>query len=847
MVLSNEKYRDIFAGLIIGFVIFYAPYIILNPLATPDETKLFVSGLDRESFFFAYDTVHWIAVGRSIGALVANIQLQFIDDVSDLRYARLFNVFFLSVVCFSFFLYFKKFISTIHALVISVGICLLPVFILGVIWAFSFAFFLAAPLIAFFAGALIIVDGSKYLVRLSRIFGVVLFLISLFMYQPSAMFFFVPLGFRILFDSNAQSISIRHYFILILVTFVAISCMYFALQRYIILPAISSVYPQVNDPLSDLRWSIAGTESGIAWIDVFHTKTHLFENLIKKILQPWGLFTSFGISASKAHWFFASIIVAGVIFGRTFDGAKSGHKLRVLSGLDVSFFVSLTILSLTPDLVSAGGSETVRTIGAAATLIIFSLFWSIARLNNRWPALTASPKLLISVALLVALSFMSIILSAGLMAKSRYDAVQSEVASTTFPIATVKNLFSYIYGANELGIPYGHELSATAVDRELVNVVLASFGYSEKFKYLQASGDDPEIGVAPGDVLIDHRYQISDPLFTFSNFDRIVYGAASLSEKQTCGHFVDGFNVEVPSMSEWSADSLRVEKLNHSLDMRSVTVRSLGKTSTQRLSHRIAINAPRSSNIRAQFSVKPSAGVKFVGFRITTFPHYSESFFASAPVTPGIWNCVSFSQKISKDVSEGDVFIYPISSSNDRDNRLDLVAEVSQLSLSTKSYRSAARRPLRKIWRIDSSYDSYDNGNRLANIVDATPFTFWINDSNDFVDMIIKLPEREGVLRGIRLKGDASSDNPFPLPSSVKIYGLTEDGKWDVLSEQLIINQNQSELKTVDLPISHVKFYKIIKLIFSPSKTLPWAIDEIQPNWEWYGKDEPVMPHPDIW
>lgn len=850
MIFSNEKYRCVFAGLIIGFVIFYAPYITLNPLATPDETKLFVVGVDREPFFFAFDTVHWVAVGRSIGALVANIQLQFIDEVSDLRYARLFNVFFLSVICFSFFLYFEKFISTIQALVISVSICLLPAFILGVIWAFSFAFFLVAPLIAFFAGALIIVEGSKSLVRFSRIFGVILFLISLFMYQPSAMFFFVPLGFKILFDSNMQSIHIRSKFILILVTFIVISCMYFAVQRYIILPAITSIAP--SDPLhsSDLRWRIVGTEPNVSWGHAFAVKAHLVVNLTAKILQPWSLFMSYESHASWAFWFSVSIIVAGVIFGHTFSDAKNSHKLRVLSRLDVLLFVLLTILSLVPDIVSAGGSETVRTIGASSTFIILSLFWSIARLNNRWPVLTASPKLLLFAALLVAVSLMSTILSAGLMAKSRYDAVQSQIVNTTFPIATVKNLFPYIYGTNELGIPRGHELSATTVDKELANIVLASLGYSEKFKYLETSGDNPEIGVAPGDVLIDHRYQMSNPLFTFSEFDRIVYKAAPLSKKQACDPFVDGFNVEIPSMSEWSVDSLRVEKLNHSLDMTSVIVRSLGSTPTQRLSHRIAINAPKSSTIRAQFSVRPSAGVKLVGFRISARPHHSESFFGSAPVTPGIWNCVSFSHQILKDVSEGDVFIYPISSSNDRNNQPGLATEISQLSLNTKSYQSAARRPLRKIWRIESSYDSYENGNRLANMVDATPFTFWINNSKDFVDMIIKLPERKGVLRGIRLKGDASSGNPLPLPSSVKIYGLAADGKWDALSGQLIINQNQSELKAVDLPVAYVKFYKIIKLIFTPSEKLPWAIDEIEPNWEWEGWDEPGMllpAHFSIW
>lgn len=826
MTLIAKNYIRIFAGLLFGFVIFYGPYIAINPIATPDDLKIFVTGLTRQCCQSAFDTLNWQAIGRGIGGFVANLQLQFISEPGDLIYARIFDAVFQSIICFAFFVYFKKFIRPIYALALSVGVNLLPAFILGVIWVHAFAFLLVAPLLAFVAGILAILDGSRYLVWSGRIAAAALLLICLYMYQSSAMFFFVPIGFRILFDINLQSIQAKNKVIVVIGTFLIVAPIYFLIQKYIFLPELFARYPQFNDQESPARWRIAGTESKFALQDVVLEKFYLLKAVATKVLQLWYPFDPIGL-----HWVFASILAGGLIIGRSTCDTLGDRVLRKLAPIDVTCFILLVMFSVVPNFVSAGGTESLRTLGACSSLVLFSLYWSIARLHNRWPKITLSRPILLAIGAVVILGLMTVIIIGGVMAKARYYAVQAEIVSTPFPIATVKNVAPYIGGVSEFGIPYGHELTATTVNKEMVNLALSSLGHSRIFKYLETSGADPEIGVAPGDVLIDHRYQTPTPAFTFSAFDRL-YRPVTVARRGICDGSLTGASVQMPPLSEWEPLSLRVEKADpHRTNL---IVTSLGEARYQRLSRRISINAQKGNMIRAQFAVKASAGVNTVGFRMTALPDLSESFYVSTPVAPGEWTCVTIERQISLDVQTADVFVYPTTSAEDNDSRPHLGAEVAGLSISVEKPTIASSRPLRKLWRISSNYDSYEITSRLANAVDGTPDTLWIVNSSEPIDLIVDLPERKGVLTGLRLKGDTATNTNtfFPLPSSVKVYGLTEGGQWDALSDQMEIQPDKSE-KLVALLIPNTKFYKKLKLTFTPPVSLPWAIDEVQPKWDW--------------
>src|SRR3954467_1563669 len=120
-MLVSGIYIRVFAGLILGFSLFYCSYIAINPIATPDDLKIFVTGLNHNCCRYAFDTLNWRGIGRGAGAFVANLQFQFIREPVDLIYARIASVIFQAMISLVFFAYFKKFIRPAYALTLSVG------------------------------------------------------------------------------------------------------------------------------------------------------------------------------------------------------------------------------------------------------------------------------------------------------------------------------------------------------------------------------------------------------------------------------------------------------------------------------------------------------------------------------------------------------------------------------------------------------------------------------------------------------------------------------------------------------------------------------------------------------
>lgn len=809
-------------GLVTGFVVAYLPGILLDTIGTPDDHKIFWVGDTKECCFSAWDSQNWAYIGRAVGSLIANIQFAFIYELVDLVPVRVFSAICTALGCFGIYRYLRRELDLIPALMVAVGICMVPAFFLGIVWAHAFAFLTIPPFLAFCAG-IIALDRPTYLGGTigSAITSALIFIIVLYIYQPSAMFFVLPLVINILFFRNFAEKTIIIKTVWIFSIFVVASAIYYVIHRFIFLPRFIAAYPHWGNEISHARFILFGAEGT--------------EGLIRELARKFSDLSMMTLIAFNGVWpvpakSVAAVVAVVILAGLAFFGWRdlpAAIPARRVTWRGILAISVLALLTTAPTIAAAGGYTPVRIASAYAAIIISALVWAVFRLLARLRG--AVPVIAALAAIILIPMIQNLALYSNATARTVYDSTKALLsANIPYPIATL-----WVIGAEQRpAMPLaGHEITSVTVSKLSVDLVLAELGYryGPGFRFREIRSPTEEMGLSERDAVVDLRFLNRHVPNAFQKFRLDQANKVHVADGR-CGPVEQVRNLASPlSAPGWTASHLEIGAT--SVAAGAVRAQGIGESPLQRLSRRILVPRGRTGDqLQVNLSVYLAEGADRAGVRFTLLPDVAQ-LFADANLRPGIWQCASFSLVAPVDFEFTDFFIYPTTTSSDRGPaRPGLTADLADLQIiHLPRLHQSDLPPLRRLWRLRSVDRSEEAVAQSVRLLDDRPDTVWKIQGRPNAGVMLELPEAPAVLTGVRLTRPVAT--VISPPTEVRISGSDDGLTWIPLMVAKL-SQEGARGQPDMLSIGNDRAFRLISLDFS-SAAPEWGIGDIVPVFQW--------------
>jgi hypothetical protein len=323
----------------------------------------------------------FIADGRPVYGWLQLKAITIVGTLANLKFLRIFSVLFTFLFCLQLFKYLqKKGITTVVAFITAALIFSLPGFSVFMSWAQQYPHHFSSML-SFYAGSLVADVFSFHLgeVQLKKsrenkniLFGILLQLLSLFIYQSMALAFVIPAFFSLLLKPDVPAKKRIRVFISVAFIFFITLAIYYQLFRSML-------------HASGVAMSVRGGSEGLNGL----TKLQFFAEVIKE--------------ASKLHL----LLVKNALLNNLFSILLLILVIRDLimqRFLDVLFLLIFSVLLFLPHLMIT------VSWGASRNFVLISLilvFYAIIRMFEMVPQPSVSVSMLIST-MFIALLFMNI-------------------------------------------------------------------------------------------------------------------------------------------------------------------------------------------------------------------------------------------------------------------------------------------------------------------------------------------------------------------------------------------------------------------------------------------------------
>lgn len=813
-------------GLVAGFVIVYLPGILLNTIGTPDDHKIFWIADTKQCCFSAWDSQNWYYIGRGLGGLVANIQFGFIWELSDLVPVRIFSAVSVALGCYSIYHYLTRGLAMLPALLIATGVCLVPAFMLGIIWAHGFAFAIPPAFIAFWGGVAAVERPAWLGGRVgSALIGGLMMGIALFMYQPSAMFFVLPMVFNVLFFRYFREELVIPRTIWVLFIFIITSATYYIIHRYVLLPAFIAAYPHWGTEVSHGRFFLFGTDGA----------TGLARELARKFndLYTMTLIALNGIWPIPRR-FIAMVVTAVIVVGLVFFGWQdrdTGVAARRATWRSVLAIVALALATTAPTIAAAGGYTPVRIASAYAAVVLSVLLWAVFRILGRYQRWIPALAVLASVTLIPMLQNLAMLSNAT--ARITHDSTKALLSQAiAHPIATVWVLGPEQRLHNPFGLTLGHEITSVTVSKLSVDLMLAELGYrfGPGFQYREARDHTEEVGLSERDVVVDLRFLDRPVPDAFRKY-RLDQGHQVSSSEGRCDAKAISTGLLTPPVSsaDWHRSFVELEPVPSSGGV--VRARVEGESPLQRIGRRVLVPGGRAGDkLQVRLSVNAGFGTERIGFRFTLLPTVAQLFVDATP-RPGSWLCMTATLVAPVDFEYSDFYIYPTTTASDRGpGRPGLSADLADLQITHQS-RVVETDPtrVRRLWRLRSVDRSIEAVSEVARLLDRRPETVWRVRNRTSAALTAEFPEASAILTGVKLV--PPRDAPIAPPSAVAISGSDDGISWTPLASAIIdpgIAQDLSQFVSVRAD----RTFRLILFEFSGGAP-EWGLGDIAPEFAW--------------
>lgn len=410
-------------------------------------------------YYFAYDTratfkahpqyIFFDLVGRQLYNIIAFPVAKLIRGMDDFALVRTLEIIFLAMSGALVAWYATTLgVSNRRAVVLALLLTTLPGFQAGILWVTMGPFYVAF-LLGLVGGVVVqsvntampIFSGHN-LTRL--LIGSVVFLAALFIYQPWAMSFLLPVVAYLLFQSG---VSAGHkIFVLIIngVVFSISAILYFSIHNFIYLPYIFAVNPVRRsqfEALGNLRFELSDDPVG--------RLLNLLEHAGVEIIGLWDIYGS-----GWGMWITLIILATGltaaglrVLHTAVRPSICLAHGMFVAAGC-----IGILLASAIPLYASAGGHAGFRVLLPTSAIFVLLIVWAAGSIVD------AIPELLVKKRFLALRSFflqsLQIIIFGGFLVLAGATAYKNTRDSATNNAAEYSYLQSVLLNhINNFGVP----------------------------------------------------------------------------------------------------------------------------------------------------------------------------------------------------------------------------------------------------------------------------------------------------------------------------------------------------------------------------------------------------------
>ncbi len=306
--------------------------------------------------------------GRFVTAWLRGLQSFYVFQAADVMVLRVLGVVALSLLATLFFKYVQRFRwSSGIAFLLSAAIFLLPGFYDFIFWG-SFSFYYLAALAAFGAYLLFQKTGKWLCPSL-------LIVVAAGIYQPWAMFYWVPLGGEVLFAPDKSTPQFKRRFVRMMGVGLAGVFLYAGLIFFINV-WVRHFCPQVSADL--------GPYSPHTAQNVFQKMQWFIREPLVNVLNLWNVYPKGAMAAVMGFLILATVLI------------KARRSLW-----HIAVFAVLAGLSFLPNLVAAENAAYYRCLMPLFCLTGLLLFWVLRAWAQMLPAKVCRMVLLVSLALIV--------------------------------------------------------------------------------------------------------------------------------------------------------------------------------------------------------------------------------------------------------------------------------------------------------------------------------------------------------------------------------------------------------------------------------------------------------------
>lgn len=410
-------------------------------------------------YYFAYDTqttfkahpqyIFFNLVGRQLYNIIAFPVAMLIRGMDDFALVRTLEIIFLAMSGALVAWYATTLgVSHWHSVVLALLLTTLPGFQAGILWVTMGPFYVAFLL--GLVGGVVVQSVDTAMPIFSRhnltrlIIGSVLFLAALFIYQPWAMSFLLPVIAYLLFKSG---VSASHkIFVLIIngVVFSISAILYFSIHNFIYLPYLFAV-----DPIRRAQFGALGNLRFELSDDPIGRLLNLVEHDGVRIIGLWDIY-----GAGWGIWISLIILAAGLTAAslRTLSTAARPPICLVHGVLVAAGCIGILLASAIPLYASAGGHAGFRVLLPTSAIFVLLVVWAAGSIVGAIPEILVNKRFLVSGDFF--LQSLQIIIFGGLLALAGVTAYKNTRDSAKNNAAEYSYLQSVLLNhINSFGVP----------------------------------------------------------------------------------------------------------------------------------------------------------------------------------------------------------------------------------------------------------------------------------------------------------------------------------------------------------------------------------------------------------
>lgn len=309
----------------------------------------------------------WVSIqGRPLASLLIDIFYSLADNIADLRWIRLIG--FVGTLTTAFALLYclrKQGMASFPRVILTLWICTVPAMVTFTVWTTCFSYSWAVA-IAVLGGWLCVSGDNSNWVSRRRWAGAFLIFVSLWFYQPSALFALIPLALYV--------IQLRGHWISVLKRGF-ISCVWVNISLPLYFVVYKGIFLRLMPQLPLLE-------------DLYTDRLDPTENLVQQLRVVFGT----AIPDALSGWFYfvspilevaVTILIAGIILARILLLPRpKDAKVQMIKG---GLLAGIVLVSLIPVLYLSTGIPWPRMMGAFSGIVLLCFVISLSDLlDGKW-------------------------------------------------------------------------------------------------------------------------------------------------------------------------------------------------------------------------------------------------------------------------------------------------------------------------------------------------------------------------------------------------------------------------------------------------------------------------------